>query len=152
MYHELNSFHVDLKKSDIDNIRRRAATITTDELRKIQSLSFDFELILRMPPPMFFEPTDVLGYPGIIGDFEEIVASMLRRGLATNVVRVSDFCEMQFTVDGFLYSTTNPAQGCLIYACSTSERTLRLLPEKKIWPVQHDSSAYIARLAGRCKQ
>lgn len=151
MYHEVNKFHVVLTRSNVDNIRRWAATITADELRKIQALSFHFELILRIPPQMFFDPTDIMCYPGIIGDFEEVVSSMLHRGLATNAIRVYDIMEMSFAVDGFLYVDTEPPQGCLIYACSTNERTLRLLPEKKIWAVQRDSIAYIARLAAKVK-
>lgn len=152
LYHELNTFHVTLDLLQIDSVRRWAATITSDELRKIQLISFEFDFVPRLSVSDFFDPCNSVYDEFFISDYEEIVASILHRGLATTAVRITDLLLTEFTVEGFLYDDdTDYPKDCLIYASSADEETLRVRPDTKPWEGKHDSAGYMARMAAKCE-
>jgi hypothetical protein len=128
--------------------------MTGDELRKIQVMTVDFpDIVVRSPARDFFDPVGFASDQDFISDYEEIVASLLHRGLATSAVRISDLSMIQFTVEGFLFQDTKRIQGCLIYAIASSadEETMNVLPDKRAWEGKHGSIGYITRLAGKGK-
>lgn len=97
IYHEHTAFIMIMSDYHTKFFRRWAATLTADELDKIQSLSFR---CVRL------DTTSLRVFQGILSD-------MIHRGLNPSALHMyaSDYSTVQFAVGGHLYGDTEQAQG-----------------------------------------